>query len=104
MLVGVVLGYFLTDKQLMFRVLRELSFFNDEKKLKVAVEILVGIITVIFFLTNGLMAAVRFLFTVICFVSTRTKLATAPIPKALKGEPITLLTAVIILVVLYGLR
>jgi len=101
--VAIGLGYILTDKTLMARILSNFTFFNDKKHLTRALEILIGAIFLIYTWKVGFLYGLRFLLAVVFFLCARMKIAEIPVPKYLKGEPIILVVALVVAIVFFGL-
>lgn len=103
-IISIIVAYLLTDNSLMLKPLRSLSFFNDTKHLKLAVEISAAVVFVGLLFMSGVAAGFRFLLALAFLTATRKRLEFCAVPKFLQGEPIMLIAALFVGIVFFGLR
>jgi Na+-translocating ferredoxin:NAD+ oxidoreductase RnfA subunit len=102
--VAILLALLLTEKKLMTVVLGQVSLLNFLKDHKTKLQFVVLLLAIGFFFVGGLLAVGRFLLAIAFFASIRIHLDFIPVPKLLKGLPILLLSALVVLIVFFGLR
>jgi len=101
---AILLAMILTEKGLMATVFGKLRLLDFLKDNKTKLQFVVLLLAIAFFFGAGLLATLRFFLAIAFFVSIRIHLDFIPVPKLLKGLPMLLLSALVVLIVFFGLR